>query len=253
MKDRKHLLLTIVLVALLVGCAGGENAPTTTIATMPTTRPAPSTAVTIPVIATTAVPTVPPTQPPVITVYAGAMEDYLLPLETFSDERLYTPEMIMLHFCSAVQLDESDPYNMELVRSTFVDNEVSTHYIIERDGTVRCYIPEDRVAWHAGRGKWLRNEKYSNVMNQYAIGIELVAMGSKYDMAPYMKGHEYDAMDQRLMGFTEAQYEALQALLNDLCLRYDIPLDRDHVIGHQEYAKSKRDPGELFDWTRIVP
>ena len=34
-------------------------------------------------------------------------------------------------------------------------------------------------------------------------------------------------------------------------LRYDIPMDRDHIIGHQEYAIKKRDPGELFDWSWV--
>lgn len=254
MKTMKYLFLLALLTMSLLGCAGEAIAstgstmlfiPTTGLPTLPTTVTFP--AVTVP--ATTAA----PTQPPVVTVYANAVEDYLLPLETYSDVRLYAPEIVMLHFCSAVQLDESNPYDMDLVRSTFVDNEVSTHYIIERDGTVRCYIPEDRVAWHAGRGKWPRNEKYTNAMNRYAICIELVAMGSKNDMSLYMKDYEYDAMDQSLMGFTDEQYAALRALVSDLCARYNIPMDRDHIVGHQEYAKSKRDPGELFDWTQIVP
>ena len=33
----------------------------------------------------------------------------------------------------------------------------------------------------------------------------------------------------------------------------NIPLDRQHVIGHEEYNPKKNDPGELFDWSRILP
>ena len=256
MKNR-NLILFFALVSLLCGCAGGEGT------TGAGETAGPTTAVTLTTQAPTTLPAVPTTLPtistapvgpaPVVTVFAGAVEDYLLPLEQFSDERLYAPEMVMIHFSSAVVIDRNDPYNMDLIRSIFIDYEVSTHYIIERDGTVRCYIPEDRVAWHAGKGQWPTDEKYTNAMNQYAIGIELVAMGSKHDMSNYLSGKEYDALDQSLMGYTEAQYAALQALVNDLCQRYDIPLDREHIIGHEEYAAKKPDPGELFDWSRIVP
>lgn len=252
----KKFCLFLLLLGLLCGCApatGTTGSASIEIPTTVTTVPTQPTTVLPTTVPATTAPTEPVGPAPVVTVYADAMEDYLLPLETYSDERVFQPEMVMIHFCSAVQLDEDDPYNMDLVRSTFIDNEVSTHYIIERDGTIRCYIPEDRVAWHAGRGQWWLDEKFTNAMNQYAIGIEMVAMGSKKDMSPYMTGKEYDAMDQSLMGYTEAQYEALRALVNDLCQRYDIPLDRDHIIGHQEYATKKRDPGELFDWSQIVP
>lgn len=258
MKNRK-ICLILVLTMLLCGCVQMEGTSVTNTSQMTV----PTTTVTIPTQLTTTIPTFPttvptvPTEPagpaPVVNMYAGAIEDYLLPLETYSDERLYPPEMVMIHFCSAVKIDEDDPYNMDLVRSTFIDYEVSTHYIIERDGTIRCYIPEDRVAWHAGKGKWALDERFNNAMNQYAIGIEMVAMGSKKDMSIYLSGKEYDALDQSLMGFTQEQYIALRALVNDLCQRYDIPLDRAHIIGHDEYAKSKRDPGELFDWSQIVP
>lgn len=249
----KNICLLLVLAALLCGCVQmDENTGTTAVQT-----PEPTGTATQPSTTTVTVPTTAPTEPvgpaPAVTMYAGAIEDYLLPLETYSDERLYAPEMVMIHFSSAVVIDRSDPYNMDLIREIFLDYEVSTHYIIERDGTIRCYIPEDRVAWHAGKGTWGGEEKYTNAMNQYAIGIEMVAMGSKNDMKAYLTGEEYDALDQSLMGYTDAQYEALRALVSDLCLRYDIPLDRDHIIGHQEYATKKRDPGELFDWSQIVP
>lgn len=258
MNNRK-ICVFLMLAILLCGCVRMDG----TTGMIPVQTLTPTTDANQTATSTVTVPTVPPTlqtipssvstEPagpaPVVNMYAGAVVDYLLPLETYSDERLYAPEMVMIHFSSAVQLDEKDPYNMELIRGIFIDCEVSTHYIIERDGTIRCYIPEDRVAWHAGKGRWHLDEKYTNAMNQYAIGIEMVAMGSKKDMSPYMSGKEYDALDQSLMGFTQAQYDALLALVSDLCLRYDIPMDRDHIIGHQEYATKKRDPGELFDWS----
>ena len=185
-------------------------------------------------------------------VYSGAIEDFLLPLEEFSWDRIYAPELIMLHFTSAVVNHRDDPYNMEYVRQTFIDYDVSIHYIVERNGTVRCYIPEDRVAWHAGKGEFADDPKYTNSMNQYAIGIEIVGMGSESDMSIYLTSKEYKAIDDSLKGFTDEQYAALGLLIDDLCKRYGITKDRDHIIGHEEYSPKKNDPGELFDWDRVI-
>ena len=206
----------------------------------------------------------PEEMPPVITVdaeviqeeelvyvYEQAVEDYLFPVEDFSWERNYAPEYVMLHFCSAVVEHRNDPYNMTYVRDTFVYYDVSVHYIVERDGTVRCYIPEDRVAWHAGAGMWNDDETYTNTMNQYAIGIEVLAIGSQADMALYLTPEEYAALNESDIGYTEEQYEALKLLIADICQRNNIPMDKEHVIGHDAYSPGKTDPGELFDWNRI--
>lgn len=235
---KKCLLWLALVMLVLCGCQ-----TQTQIAAVPTT---------------TAETTVPPTttQPPPITVYPGAVEHYLGELgngHDFSWEQLYEPEYVMIHFCSAVVDHPEDPYRMEYVRQTFIDADVSIHYIIDRDGTVYCYIPEDRTAWHAGKGEWLGDEKYTNKMNLYSIGIELVGIGSADDMSMYMTKSEYKKLDKSLLGFTDAQYEALKALVTDVCQRNDIPMDRDHVIGHEDFSPQRNDPGELFDWSRIIP
>ena len=241
MKIKIVCLLLTVLMLSACGAAPSETMPVEQPTTVVQTDP-------------TEAPTQPPeTEPPKpVTVYAGAVEEPLLPLEDYSGERTHAPEFVMIHFTSAVVLDKKNPYDMDLIRDIFVDYKVSIHYIIDRDGTVRCYIPEDRVAWHAGKGTWQDNEKYTNTMNQYAIGIEMVAMGSKDDMSMYLTGKEYDSLDPALMGYTEEQYAALQGLVKDLCQRHHIPLDRQHVIGHEEYSENKTDPGDLFDWNRII-
>ena len=240
----KIRIICLLLIALLLSGCGETSA-----ATDPTERVV-QVMQTDPTQVPTEAPTTEPPEP--VTVYAGAVEELLLPLEDYSAERQYDPEYVMIHFTSAVVLDKEDPYDMDLIRGIFEDYKISIHYIIDRDGTVRCYIPEDRVAWHAGKGTWQDNEKYTNAMNQYAIGIEMVAMGSKDDMSMYLTEGEYDALDKALIGYTEEQYAALESLVADLCLRHNIPRDRQHIIGHEEYSESKTDPGELFDWNRII-
>ena len=185
-----------------------------------------------------------------------AVEHYLGELgngHDFSWEQEFPPEYVMIHFCSAVVNHRDDPFNMEYVRQTFIDADVSIHYILDRDGTIYCYVPEDRTAWHAGKGTWLDDEKYTNKMNMYSIGIEVVGIGSQEDMSIYLSKASYNALPAEYKGFTEEQYAALKLLVEDICARNGIPLDREHIIGHEEYSPKKNDPGQLFNWDRIVP
>ncbi len=181
-----------------------------------------------------------------------ADKNYLLPLETYSREREHKPEFVMIHFTSAVVLSKEEPYNETLVRGIFTDYEVSVHYIIDRNGNIDCYVPEELVAYHAGRGEWNNDEKYTNKLNDYAIGIEIMAIGSQNDMAQYMTANEYNALNPEFIGYTDSQYDSLKLLVKDICERNDIPMDRQHVIGHEEYSPAKTDPGELFDWDRLL-
>lgn len=240
----KRSLIFLLLAALSLSlCACAESpAPA---ASIPETAPE-----TLPVFASLPAEAL-MTEP--VAVYEGAVEDYLLPLERYSSERTENPRFVMIHFTSNVVADRDDPYDMDAIRSIFTDYEVSIHYIIDREGTVRCYIPEDRIAWHAGKGEWAGDPSYTNRMNHYAIGIELAAIGSQSDMATYLTAAEYDALDDSLIGFTDAQYDALSVLVEDICSRYQIPMDRAHIIGHEEYSPQKQDPGQLFDWSRITP
>ena len=180
-----------------------------------------------------------------------AKEYFLEPLDKYSWEKEFDTEYVMLHFTSNVVADRDNPYDMNQIREIFEESEISIHYIIDRDGSAYCYIPESHSAWHAGVGEYADDEKYTNKMNKYSVGIEIVAIGSKNDMAQYLEEHEYDALDKSLIGFTDAQYDTLKMLVPDICERNNIPFDREHVIGHQEYNPNKNDPGELFDWNRI--
>jgi N-acetyl-anhydromuramyl-L-alanine amidase AmpD len=208
----------------------------------------PSTEATQPPTETTA-----PTQPEPVYVFPGAVEEFLEPLAQFSWEQEKNAEFVMIHFTSAVVIDPQNPYDLGSVRKIFTDYEISVHYLIDRDGTVYCYIPENRVAWHAGVGTWQGDEAYANKMNHYAIGIELMGIGSESDMRPYLSSEQYLQLDPSLLGFTDAQYTSLSALVADICQRNQIPMDKDHIIGHQEYNPQKTDPGDLFQWNRLLP
>lgn len=181
-----------------------------------------------------------------------AKEQFLLPEDDFSWEREFPPEYVMIHFTSAVVTSPENPYDLEKIRRIFEQNEVSINYIIDRDGSIFCWVPETRAAWHAGKGSFADDERLTNNMNRYSIGIELVGIGSENDMAQYLTPSEYRALNKEDVGFTDSQYTSLDALVGDICKRNNIPEDKEHVIGHDMYNPAKTDPGELFLWERII-
>lgn len=203
-------------------------------------------------IHTSSQPTQPSTQvaPPPVEVSPLAVQDFL-EFDKSSYPRENPVEFVMIHFTSAVMLDRENPYDYDLVRGIFVDYNLGIHYIIDRDGTIYCFLPETRSAWHAGKGSF-GDEKYTDNMNRHSIGIELMGIGSQEDMSIYLHPEEYDRLDASLIGFTDAQYTALGNLVQDICQRHEIEMDRQHIIGHQEYNPAKNDPGELFDWARFM-
>lgn len=187
-----------------------------------------------------------PSSPPL------SITEDLLPVEEYSDPRQEDITHIVLHFMSAVVVQPQDPYAWGTVRQILLDGGVSTHYAIRRDGVIMRLIPEERVAWHAGKGTWKGDDRYTNRMNQYAVGIELLGIGTQEEMALYLTLEEYAEIPETLRGFTPEQYTALEALIADICARHPGVLrDRDHILGHSEYAPRKADPGALFDWARI--
>ncbi|MFJ9558880.1 N-acetylmuramoyl-L-alanine amidase [Streptomyces fuscichromogenes] len=110
----------------------------------------------------------------------------------------------------------------------------SAHYVMRSaDGAVTQMVPTKDIAFHAGN--------YST--NLHSIGIE----------------HEGYAV-QGATWYTEAQYEATAYLVKYLSMRYDIPLDRQHILGHDNVAGPASgyvsgmhwDPGTSWDWQHFM-
>lgn len=131
------------------------------------------------------------------------------------------PDMVVLHFTAMGSCADA------MERLCDPQSEVSAHYLIGKDGQVWHLVPEDKRAWHAGRGQW---GSVSDV-NSRSIGIELDNLGDH--------------------PFPEPQMAALEALLADILTRWRIPPER--VIGHSDMApERKSDPGPRFDWQRLA-
>ncbi|MFD7431386.1 N-acetylmuramoyl-L-alanine amidase [Streptomyces sp. NPDC059818] len=101
----------------------------------------------------------------------------------------------------------------------------AAHYVVRKDGHVAQMIRELDVAFHAG------NRSY----NERSVGIE------------------HEGFVDRPQDFTAAMYGASARLTAAICVRYGIPVDRKHVIGHVEVPGADHtDPGKHWDWDRYM-
>lgn len=160
---------------------------------------------------------------------------------------------LMLHFCSDSYQNPQNPYDLERIVGIFEQYKVSAHYLIDRQGVVFQLVNENRVAYHAGKGKLKKAPFHQNSLNSRSIGIEIMAVGEREEMKKLIPYAVYDKIDKKNIGFTAAQYQALNNLVDDIVKRNPAILkNREHIVGHDEYAPSRRcDPGVLFEWGKI--
>lgn len=161
---------------------------------------------------------------------------------------------VVLHFTSNAALNPEDPYVYEDIRGIFKEYDVSPHYMIDRNGVIYYLLPENRVARHAGKGDLEGYPEYKDHLNDFSIGIELMAIGTEAEMQSIIPSEEYKKIPKEHIGYTEAQYKSLKLLIDDIIARNPkIKRNRTHIIGHDEYAKGRKtDPGSLFNWGRII-
>ncbi|TCZ53390.1 N-acetylmuramoyl-L-alanine amidase [Roseicella aquatilis] len=108
---------------------------------------------------------------------------------------------------------------------------VSSHYVVEEDGTVFRLVPESRRAWHAGVSSW----RGAEALNGRSIGIEIVNPGHDWGYRP----------------FPALQMAAVCDLCLEILARHPIPAL--NIVAHSDVAPDrKQDPGEFFDWQGLA-
>lgn len=131
------------------------------------------------------------------------------------------PELVVIHYTAMKDCASAAKALCDPVR------EVSSHYLIGRDGEVLNLVLEEMRAWHAGAGEW----RGAGDVNSRSIGIELDNDGR----AP----------------FAEPLFAALETLLPTILTTWGI--GAEGVIGHSEFAPGRKiDPGRKFDWQRLA-
>ncbi|OIV39064.1 hypothetical protein BIV57_02215 [Mangrovactinospora gilvigrisea] len=130
--------------------------------------------------------------------------------------------------------DTEESYDNTLGTFTNPASYVSAHYVVRSgDGLVTQMVPTKDVAWQAGN--W-----YTNM---HSVGIE-------------QEGYAV----QGASWFTEEMYRSTSRLVHYLAAKYRVPLDRQHIIGHDNVpgptsssvAGMHWDPGPYWDWAHFM-
>jgi len=116
-------------------------------------------------------------------------------------------------------------------RLTNIQSEVSSHYLIKKNGDLVVMVPDLYVAWHAGKSSW----KSFKSLNKNSIGIEISN-----------PGHEH-----KYINFSKKQIRSIIYLSKLLIKKYKIK--SFNVLGHSDIAPfRKKDPGEKFPWKHLA-
>ena len=132
-------------------------------------------------------------------------------------ERSYT-DMIVIHHTGEADIDASaeqiDQWHKNRPNDPWTM--IGYHYVIRKDGTIERGRPEWAIGSHA----------YGE--NYHTIGIHL--------SGDFMQAQP-----------TQAQLTSCAALIVDICQRYDIPIDRNHIVGHRDLMPTSC-PGDNLYW-----
>jgi len=152
-----------------------------------------------------------------------------------SSERCDDIELIVIHCISLPEGEYNNNHPKDLFLNkldlsihpsfkTLKNLKVSSHLLINRDGSFQQFVPFNKCAWHAGQSSFEGKEDCNN----FSIGIEL-------------EGTVNDS-------FTDKQYTILNEIIG--LLRREYPVK--NIVGHSEIAVGrKKDPGPYFEWKRI--
>jgi N-acetylmuramoyl-L-alanine amidase len=145
-------------------------------------------------------------------------------------------EFVVLHF-TATTLERT----LQIFKDT--TSEVSSHLVIDRDGTVyelvACLHGSALRAWHAGKSRLEvvthGDARLVESFNDRSIGIELVNLNGN------------------LFPYSEAQYASLFGVFERLKALYPALEKPESVVGHEQIAgfRGKCDPGIRFEWDRL--
>jgi AmpD protein len=156
-------------------------------------------------------------------------------LSTNSSERYDDIELIVIHCISLPEGEYNNNHPKDLFLNkldlsihpsfeTLKNLKVSSHLLINRDGSFQQFVPFNKCAWHAGQSSFEGKEDCNN----FSIGIELEGTINE--------------------SFTDQQYTILNEIIG--LLRREYPVK--NIVGHSEIAVGrKKDPGPYFEWKRI--
>lgn len=140
----------------------------------------------------------------------------------------FRPEAVVVHIMEGTLVGTDAWFNDPV-------SKVSAHYGIGKNGQIHQYVLETDVAYHAGRRSktpaWTGIKARVNP-NLYTIGIE----------------HEGDENSP----WPDQMYAASAELIRDICTRWSIPIDAEHIVCHRDIYGAKTCPGKVVDIKKLI-
>ena len=127
---------------------------------------------------------------------------------------------------------------------------VSCHYVSGRDGELEQLVDLDRAAWCNGTST-TQGAKYDYRRATNHLVKERKTNANYYTISIENAGFSYKDGYGKL---TDKQYNTVLNLLKELITKYNIPVDRDHIVGHYEIAPKEKAncPGPKFQWDQLM-
>lgn len=117
-----------------------------------------------------------------------------------------------------------DPYSVNGVIQQYKTYGVSSHYLIDRNGTIYRLVEEKNIAYHAGKSKM--PDGRTNI-NNFSMGITLI--------------------NTKSVGPNEVQYTSLLKLVRFLKWQYEIK----NILGHNQIAPDRKTDPWNFNWQKF--
>lgn len=150
------------------------------------------------------------------------------PVPNFTKGRSgFRPEGVVIHVGEGSQ---------EIIYQTFLKEEKSSHYCVSRAGEIWQFVKDEDTAYAQGvvvkpTAKLVTEIHPGINPNNYLLSIEHEGFG--------------------IQDFTDAQYATTGALVHELCIKWNIPMDSVHIIRHNSIRADKTCPG-LADVGKLI-
>jgi N-acetyl-anhydromuramyl-L-alanine amidase AmpD len=137
----------------------------------------------------------------------------------YTPGRTEKPTLIVIHITEGLR---------DSVYQTFLTEPKSTHFMVNKDGSIWQFVRSKDTAWGNG------------VVDQPTSSIVLEKKGNPNNYSVSIEHEGYSTTD-----ITPEQYDSSYKLVKYLADYWKIPLDRTHIIRHEEITGYKTCPGRI--------
>ncbi len=186
--------------------------------------------------------------------YKEVLESILTKANNIEEPKCFSPNCYRGHkdfIPNIIVCHTNNTYGIAIQKFYDVNAEVSSHFMIRKDGYVKQIVSLDDSAWANGTSLNTESDVYYKFSTSNLIN-------TVKDNANYFTfSIEHESFDGTL---TEEQFESTIQVMKKIIhyveekYKIDFPIDREHIIGHSEINPIVRTkcPGSNFPFDRII-